>query len=120
MARSLLIVSDLIIERYPAPLDAFAVFAIHAPPRRWTMTSATARWLAPFMTPATQEIHGLMPWLRAPDRAPPANRPMDFLLRLTWDHPPAVRVPRPGSGRGAVAGRDAAPAVGRLFATTPG
>lgn len=81
-AQRLSIVSDLTIERYPAPLDLFpARDPRSAAPVDYALGDRVV--LAPFMTPVSEDIHGLMPWLRA--QIGPAGEPaMDFLLRLTW------------------------------------
>jgi transglutaminase-like putative cysteine protease len=81
-ARRLTIVSDLTIERYPAPLALFPVRNPRsAAPVDYALSDRVV--LAPFMTPVSEDIHGLMPWLR--EQIGPAGEPaMDFLLRLTW------------------------------------
>jgi transglutaminase-like putative cysteine protease len=81
-ARSLSIVSDLTIERYPAPLQAFPVRDPRsAAPVDYQLSDRAV--LAPFMTPASEDIQGLMPWVR--EQIGPSGEPaMDFLLRLTW------------------------------------
>ena len=81
-ARTLSIVSDLTIERYPAPLEVFPVRDPRsAAPVDYALGDRVV--LAPFMTPVSEDIHGLMPWLRA--QVGPSGEPaMDFLLRLTW------------------------------------
>ena len=80
-ARFLSIVSDLTIERYPAPLDAFPVSDPRsAAPVDYDFTDRIV--LTPFMTPVSEDIHGLMPWLRNLLGAP-GDPAMDFLLRLT-------------------------------------
>ena len=81
-ASRLTIVSDLTIERYPAPLALFPVRDPRsAAPVDYALGDRAV--LAPFMTPASEDVHGLMPWLRA--QIGPAGEPaMDFLLRLTW------------------------------------
>jgi transglutaminase-like putative cysteine protease len=81
-ACSLRIVSDLTIERYPAPLDLFPVRDPRsAAPVDYALGDRAV--LAPFMAPASEDIHGLMPWLRG--QIGPSGEPaMDFLLRLTW------------------------------------
>ena len=81
-ARFLSIVSDLTIERYPAPLDLFPVSDPRsAAPVDYDFTDRIV--LTPFMTPVSEDIHGLMPWLRELLGAP-GDPAMDFLLRLTW------------------------------------
>jgi len=81
-ARRLSIISDLTIERYPAPLDLFPVRDPRsAAPVDYALSDRAV--LAPFMVPTSEDIHGLMPWLRA--QIGPSGEPaMDFLLRLTW------------------------------------
>jgi transglutaminase-like putative cysteine protease len=80
-ASSLSIVSDLIIERYPAPLDYFPVRDPRsAAPVDYDLSDRMV--LAPFMAPATEDIQGLMPWLRNQLGAP-GEPAMAFLLRLT-------------------------------------
>jgi transglutaminase-like putative cysteine protease len=81
-ARSLSIISDLTIERYPAPLEVFPVRDPRsAAPVDYQLSDRAV--LAPFMNPASEDIQGLMPWVRA--QIGPSGEPaMDFLLRLTW------------------------------------
>lgn len=76
---SLSIVSELVIERYPAPL-----FNIHNPhtamPIVYSMGDRIA--LGPFRNPVTEDgPEGLMDWLRA--LIEPHEPALDFLLRLT-------------------------------------
>jgi transglutaminase-like putative cysteine protease len=80
-ASSLSIVSHLTIDRYPAPLDYFPVRDPRsAAPVDYDLSDRAV--LAPFMAPATEDIHGLMPWVRGQIGA--AGEPaMAFLLRLT-------------------------------------
>jgi len=81
-AQRLSIVSDLTLERYPAPLDLFPV----RDPRTATPVDyslADRAVLAPYIAPATAGSEGLMTWLRG--QIGPVGEPaMDFLLRLTW------------------------------------
>jgi transglutaminase-like putative cysteine protease len=81
-ALRLSIVSDLTIERYPAPLALFPVRDPRsAAPVDYALGDRAV--LSPFMTPVAEDIHGLMPWLRA--QIGLSGEPaMDFLLRLTW------------------------------------
>ena len=81
-ARSLVIVSELLLERYPAPLDLYPV----QDPRSATPVNYEGDdrlVLAPFMIPASGDDDGLMPWLRR-QIGPPGEPAMDFLLRLSW------------------------------------
>jgi transglutaminase-like putative cysteine protease len=80
-AASLSIISELMIERYPAPLYLPLRDPRSAAPVDYDLSDRAV--LAPFMTPTTEDIHGLMPWLRS--QIGPSGEPaMDFLLRLTW------------------------------------
>ena len=81
-ATSLTIVSDLEIERFPAPLVPLPITDPKSgTPVDYDLTDRTA--LAPFMAPASEDVDGLMPWLR--DQAGPVGEPaLEFLLRLTW------------------------------------
>lgn len=80
-ARSLSIVSDLTIERYPAPITRFEV----ADPQTATpivYTPSDRAVIAPFIDPVTQDADGrLLKWLRGKVGSPhePA---LEFLLRL--------------------------------------
>ena len=79
-ARSLVIVSDLILARYPAPLDLFPV----RDPRSATPVDYAYEdrvLLAAYMAPATAEAAGLADWARG--HIGPVGEPaMDFLMRL--------------------------------------
>jgi transglutaminase-like putative cysteine protease len=79
-ARSLTIVSDLVLARYPAPLDLFPV----RDPRSATPVDYAFEdraLLAPFMTPVATDADGLAEWARG--QIGPVGEPaMDFLLRL--------------------------------------
>jgi YD repeat-containing protein len=81
-ANSLSIVSDLEIERFPAPLAPLPVTdPKSATPVDYDLTDRMA--LAPFMAPASEDVAGLMPWLR--DQSGLVGEPaLEFLLRLTW------------------------------------
>ena len=82
-ASRLSIVSELTVERFPAPLDVrvadpqTATPIVYAPPDRAV--------LAPFMSPVSEDLDGaLLAWLR--DHAGGVREPaLDFLLRLTHD-----------------------------------
>jgi YD repeat-containing protein len=80
-ASELLIVSELVIERYPAPLGASRPFdPLTVTPVVYER--ADRRVLAPFMEPASDDPEGeLLRWVRSvADR--PGERALDFLLRL--------------------------------------
>lgn len=81
-ALSLSIVSDLVLERYPAPLNLFPVRDPRtATPVDYSLADRTV--LAPYIAPATAGADDLMAWLRR--QIGPVGEPaMDFLLRLTW------------------------------------
>ncbi len=81
-AASLYILSELEIERFPAPLAPLPISDPNsATPVDYDFTDRTV--LAPFMTPASEDVAGLMPWLR--DQAGLVGEPvLAFLLRLTW------------------------------------
>jgi transglutaminase-like putative cysteine protease len=77
-ARSLSIINQLVIERYPAPLEGHAPYTavpvVYAPADRSV--------LAPFMEPVSQDPQGvLLDWLRA-QISSPGEPAIDFLLRL--------------------------------------
>ncbi|WP_269716210.1 transglutaminase family protein [Caulobacter sp. NIBR2454] len=77
----LVIVSNLLIERFPAPLSPFEIGDPHtATPIVYDREDRTA--LEPFMAPATDdEALGLLTWLRS--QMGRADEPaLDFLLRL--------------------------------------
>jgi transglutaminase-like putative cysteine protease len=80
-ARSLVIVSDLILARYPAPLNLFPV----RDPRTATPVDYAYEdrvLLGAYMAPATAEDAGLAEWARG--QIGPVGEPaMAFLLRLT-------------------------------------
>ncbi|MGA0603043.1 transglutaminase family protein [Caulobacter sp. KR2-114] len=81
-ARRLTILSELEIERFPAPL---AALPIHDPksasPVDYDLTDRAV--LAPFMAPADEDVEGLMPWLRG-QAGLVGGTALEFLLRLTW------------------------------------
>lgn len=81
-ATRLSIVSDVVIELYPAPLARLPITdPSSAAPVDYDLHDRAA--LAPFMSPQTPDVQGLMPWLRG--QIGPSGEPaMDFLLRLTW------------------------------------
>lgn len=81
-ADHLTILSELEIERFPAPLIPLTV---HDPksvtPVDYAPTDRAA--LAPFMDPTDDDDDGLMPWLRK--QIGMVGEPvLEFLLRLTW------------------------------------
>jgi transglutaminase-like putative cysteine protease len=79
-ARTLSIVSDLVLARYPAPLDLFPV----SDPRSATPVDYAFEdrvLLAPFMAPATPDAQGVTIWTRS-HLGPVGEPAMDFLLRL--------------------------------------
>jgi len=81
-AAYLTILSELAIERFPAPL---APLQIQDPksvtPVDYGLTDRAV--LAPFLAPADEDVAGLMPWLR--DQAGLVGETaLEFLLRLTW------------------------------------
>lgn len=80
-SRRLSIVSDLVIERYPAPLSAVKV----EDPQTATpivYTPADRAVLTPFIIPATEDPDGvLLKWLRG-QVGSPHEPALDFLLRL--------------------------------------
>jgi transglutaminase-like putative cysteine protease len=80
-AERLSIVSDLVLERFPAPLNLLPRDPRSATPVDYSLVDRAV--LAPFMVPATADADGLMPWLRA-QIGPTGEPAMDFLLRLTW------------------------------------
>jgi YD repeat-containing protein len=81
-AARLIISSELVIERYPAPLDLFPVRDPKtATPVDYDMADRAA--LAPYMAPAEPDAGPLMNWLR-PQVGPVGEPAMAFLLRLTW------------------------------------
>jgi transglutaminase-like putative cysteine protease len=80
-AQRLSIVSDLALERFPAPLDLLPRDPRSATPVDYSLVDRAV--LAPYIAPATADADGLMPWLRA-QIGPPGEPAMDFLLRLTW------------------------------------
>ena len=80
-ARTLSIVSDLLLARYPAPLDLFPV----SDPRSATPVDYAFEdrvLLAPFMAPATRDAQGVTIWARS-QLGPVGEPAMDFLMRLT-------------------------------------
>ena len=81
-AQSLSIVSELSLDRFPAPLDVLPRRDSNsATPLDYSLTDRMV--LAPFIAPAATDVEGLMPWLR--EQIGPIGEPaMDFLLRLTW------------------------------------
>lgn len=80
-ATSLSIVSELVIERFPAPLSALQIEDPHtATPIVYAPVDRTV--LAPFIDPATEDADGnLLRWLRA-QVGDPHEPALDFLLRL--------------------------------------
>jgi len=80
-ARTLSIVSDLLLARYPAPLDLFP----DCDPRSATPVDYAFEdraLLAPYMTPAATDAEGATRWARS--QIGPVGEPaMDFLMRLT-------------------------------------
>lgn len=80
-ADALTITSDLVIERFPAPLDAFRVEDPHtAMPIVYDPDERVV--LAPFVDPATADADGeLLRWLRG-QVAEPGELALDHLLRL--------------------------------------
>lgn len=81
-ATSLTILSELEIERFPAPLTALPISdPKSATPVDYDLTDRAA--LAPYMAPASQSAAGLMPWVRQ-QLGPNGEPVLDFLLRLTW------------------------------------
>jgi transglutaminase-like putative cysteine protease len=80
-AQSLSIVSELVLERFPTPLDqAPTRDPRSAAPVDYALSDRLV--LAPFMTPAAADCDGLMAWLRGL-LSLPGEPAMDFLLRLT-------------------------------------
>ncbi len=81
-ASSLTIVSELEIERFPTPLAPLRVTdPKSATPVDYDLTDRVV--LAPFIAPASDDVAGLMPWLREQSGA--SGEPaLEFLLRLTW------------------------------------
>ncbi len=81
-AAHLTILSELEIERFPSPL---APPPIQDPksvtPVDYDLTDRTV--LAPFMTPADDDVDGIMPWLRD-QTGLVGETALQFLLRLTW------------------------------------
>jgi YD repeat-containing protein len=80
-ATSFSVVSELVLERFPAPIDLYPVRDPQsAMPVDYALTDRIA--LAPFMTPTSDDIEGVLPWLR--DQLGAIGEPaMAFLLRLT-------------------------------------
>jgi transglutaminase-like putative cysteine protease len=79
-ARTLSIVSELLLARYPAPLDLFPL----SNPRSATPVDYGFQdrvLLAPFMAPATPDAQGVTIWARS-HPGPVGEPAMDFLLRL--------------------------------------
>jgi transglutaminase-like putative cysteine protease len=79
-ARTLSIVSDLLLARYPAPLDLFPV----SDPRSATPVDYAFQdrvLLSPFMAPATPDADGVTIWARG-HLGPVGEPAMEFLLRL--------------------------------------
>jgi transglutaminase-like putative cysteine protease len=79
-ARTLSIVSELLLARYPAPLDLFPL----SNPRSATPVDYGFQdrvLLAPFMAPATPDAQGVTIWARS-HLGPVGEPAMDFLLRL--------------------------------------
>jgi YD repeat-containing protein len=81
-ATHLSIVSELEIERFPAPLSRLPINDPKtASPVDYDLSDRAA--LAPFLAPAAADVTGLAPWMRS--KIGVAGEPaMDFLLRLTW------------------------------------
>jgi transglutaminase-like putative cysteine protease len=81
-ANCLSIVSELVLDRFPAPIGAAPMRDPRsAAPVDYALSDRLV--LAPFMTPAAADCDGLMAWLRGGLLSLPGEPAMDFLLRLT-------------------------------------